>query len=98
MTAIYVRPMSYMTEPRFVSIIVTDQEALALNQAVQIHASKMIFYREQKPELSEAFQRGKHLIFATNENPIDYLLHSIPGVSDRDREFERMLDRLGTKH
>lgn len=93
---IYARPMQYSTEPRLVSIIANDEEVEAINESVQIHSRDMVFYRSQKPTIIEPFKRNLHLIYANNDNPIDYIIHAIPGIPDRDREMERWLESLST--
>ncbi|HST36959.1 MAG TPA: hypothetical protein VLK25_10075 [Allosphingosinicella sp.] len=95
-TVLYARPLRYLTSPRLCTLIVTDEEVEALNNAVQVHSSKMIFYRNQKPKLIEAFQQERHLIYASTENFPDHLIHSVPGIPDRNREMERWLKELSS--
>lgn len=57
---------------------------------VQVYAKNAIFFRSQPPVLTEAFQRGKHLEYSHPGNPIDNLIHSIPGVPARDTSLDHV--------
>jgi hypothetical protein len=82
------RPMSYSTEPRMMTLQITAEEADALNLAQQVHAREAVYYRAERPPLSEHFACGEHRRFTDSRNPVDELLDHIPGVERRDRDLE----------
>lgn len=62
-TIVYMSPMQYPSEPRLVTLRVGADEVEQLNAITQVYASGFLFYRDDKPELSEAFTRGEHRQF-----------------------------------
>ncbi len=60
-TVIYSRPMSYFTEPKLITIRLGSSEVQQFNELVQIYSKDQLFYRTQKPKLSQAYQRNKFL-------------------------------------
>lgn len=52
---VFLRPLSYATEPKLMSIILSDQETDFFNYIVQIYSQKCIFYRSRKPEMIPSF-------------------------------------------
>ena len=87
---LWARPSSFMPDPRLTTLVVTAEEADAINLAVQVYAKDALFYRSDKPEIHEAFIRGQHLAFKGPDNAMDDLIHNIPGAPPRDP----MLDEL----
>lgn len=77
---LFARPASYITTPRLVTLALSKSETDTLNQAVQVYAKDAIFYRSEKPTLTEHFKRAEHLIYENHNNPVDGLIHRIPGV------------------
>jgi hypothetical protein len=50
----------------------------SLNDIVQVYASKFLFFRDEKPELCEAFKMGQHRIFEYHGNDwLDSLLDEL---------------------
>jgi hypothetical protein len=94
MSVLYTRPMSYRTEPKLVTLVATAAETDALNYAVQVYARKAIFYRSERPTITEAFAQGKHLVFADHRNSVEQLIHFIPGVPPRDTSLDWLEDHL----
>ena len=62
-TIVYMSPMQYPSEPRLVTLRLGADELERLNSITQVYASGFLFYRDDKPELSEAFQHGEHRQF-----------------------------------
>lgn len=86
-----------MTEPRLATLVVSAREADALNEAVQIYSRNMLFYRVEQPTLLDAFRRGEHLRYAELDNPIDGLIHRLPGVEERDPRLMAALAVAGKR-
>lgn len=59
-TIVYMSPMQYPTEPRLVTLRLGGEEVERLNAITQVYASDFLFYRDEKPELSEPFKHGEH--------------------------------------
>lgn len=62
-TIVYMSPMQYPTEPRLVTLRLGGEEVERLNAITQVYASDFLFYRDEKPELSEPFKHGEHRQF-----------------------------------
>ncbi|RKF13778.1 hypothetical protein D6851_17380 [Altericroceibacterium spongiae] len=62
-TIIYMSPMQYPTEPRLVTLRLSANEVEQVNAITQVYASSFLFYRDDKPELTEAFRYGEHRQF-----------------------------------
>ena len=90
MAVLIARPTQYTTEPRLMTIVATRADADAMNHAVQVYAKDAIFYRSERPELTEAFSVGKHMSYSRPGNPIDELIHTLPGVPARDTSLDSL--------
>jgi hypothetical protein len=90
MSVLFVRPLRYMTNPKLMTLVVSSDEAAALNAAVQVYASQALFYRTEAPVVIDAFRAAKHLRFASADNPIDRLIDAIPGVPPRDTSMDEI--------
>jgi hypothetical protein len=95
MTAIYARPRSYRIDPRLVTLTATGAEVDILNGAIQIHARRQIFYRSERPKISEAFRKEEHLIFRDDRNSVDDFIYGMPGVDPRDDTMDFFRDLYG---
>lgn len=80
---LFARPMSYSTEPKLCTLVVTEDEAEALNKTVQIYAKHALFYRSDRPEITPDFCRGQHLQYASSDNPVDRMINLLSKVSPR---------------
>jgi len=80
MAVLYIRPMMYMSEPKLMSIYVDHDIVMLVNKMIQIYSKECLFYRAEKPILNEYFIAKKHLTVVNND-PIDQLIDSIPGVN-----------------
>ncbi|UTM01068.1 DUF4238 domain-containing protein [Alcaligenes sp. NLF5-7] len=92
------RPSSYTVEPRLFTLVLDEQEVDRYNHTVQIYAKNAIYFRSQQPELHEDFRCAAHLRYAHPGNPVDTLMHSIPGVPARDTMFDHLFDQEMEKH
>ncbi len=75
------RPTSYMVNPRLTTLMLTDEEVDLCNEAVQVYSKNAIYFRNQAPLPNQSFRSGQHECYAAWDNPIDSLIHGIPGVS-----------------
>lgn len=94
MSVLFTRPMSYGLEPRLVTLVASPQETDGLNDTVQVYARNALFYRSERPTVGEAFTCGKHRVFKGHRNPVDFLIHEIPGVSPRDNRLDDLFDAI----
>jgi hypothetical protein len=95
MTVIYTRPRSYRIEPRLVTMTAAIAETESLNKAIQIYARRQLFFRSEKPEITDTFRQERHLVFRDDRNPVDDLIYSIPGVGPRGDSLDFLRDLHG---
>lgn len=95
LSILFVRPMKYSVMPRLSSVAITEKETDLLNHTVQVYAKNEIFFRSQKPKIANEYFIGKHLRYADPDNPIEELIHKIPGIPPRDKSLDllRQLSR-----
>uniref|UniRef100_UPI002590D6A2 hypothetical protein n=1 Tax=uncultured Hydrogenophaga sp. TaxID=199683 RepID=UPI002590D6A2 len=79
------RPSRYTVEPKLTTLVLEDHEVALCNLTVQIYSKNAIYYRSEQPGLDEAFRSAEHLCYADEDNPVDSLIRSIPGVHVRTR-------------
>lgn len=84
MAVLFTRPNSFTVLPRLVTFVVSAQETDALNLGVHVYAKEAIYYRSDRPPMTAHFAQDKYLIFADHRNPVDQLMHEIPGVPPLD--------------
>lgn len=60
---VYMLPMQHPTDPRLVTMRLGTSEVETINQISQVYAQDFLFFREQKPELTDAFKLAQHKIF-----------------------------------
>lgn len=89
LAALITKPITYSTEPKLTTLVATPAETDALNAAVQVYARDFIFFRTEKPEMSEHYRVGQHLVYE-GPNAVDALIHSIPGIPPRDRSLDML--------
>lgn len=94
LAVLYARPMQYTPEPRLSTLVIGADEAEALNRIVQICARDKLFYRSDKPELTDEYRAGKHLRFSTPGHVIEEMIHGMAGVPDRDTSLDFLEDFL----
>lgn len=86
---LFARPLRYSEQPKLSTLVITEAETAALNEAVQVYSRNAIFYRTQAPEMTDHFRVGRHLVFKGPTNPIRELIHSLPGVPSRDASMDQ---------
>lgn len=84
LAVLYAIPMRYTVEPRLSTLVIGAGEADAFNHVVQIYARDKIYYRSEKPVLTDEYHTGKHLHLSGSDHFIEELIHSMPGVPNRD--------------
>ncbi len=78
------------------TLVIAAREAEALNHVVQIYANDKIYYRSDKPTVTDEYSVGKHLRLSGPGHIIEELIHSMPGVPDRDTSMDFIFrDRFG---
>lgn len=92
-SVIVCRPSRYMVEPKLTTRVLDDHEVDICNHAVQVYSKNAIYFRSQQPVLHDAFRSAQHLCFEHPGNPIDSLIHSIPGVAARSTSFDHLYDQ-----
>jgi hypothetical protein len=90
-SVVITRPMQYMVEPKLSTLVLSDEEVVLCNHAVQVYSGCALFYRSEKPDLDDAFKRARHMTYEHPDNPIDTLIRAIPGIPDRDRSHDFLL-------
>lgn len=93
MAVLFARPSSFTVRPRLVTFVASGQETEALNSAVHVYAKEAIYYRTDRPAMTAHFAQDKHLIFADYRNPVDQLMHEIPGVPPLEPWLQALFDR-----
>jgi len=88
LAVLYARPMQYTVEPRLSTLVISAEETNALNRVVQIYACDELYYRSDKPLLTDEYRAGKHLQLSGPNNPVEQMIHDMPGVPDRDTSFD----------
>ena len=87
LAVLYAHPMQYMVEPRLSTLVIGADEVDALNHVVQIYARDKLFYRSERPVLTDEYRAGKHLRLADSDHFIEAMIHDMPGVRDRTRSI-----------
>jgi hypothetical protein len=62
-TIVYMSPMQYPTEPGLVTLRLDAKEVERLNGITQVYACDFLFFRDEKPKLTESFKCGEHRQF-----------------------------------
>lgn len=76
---LYARPWQYSTDPKLVTIVLTDEEVRFINDTMQVYSRQYIFYRSQQPDITESFRLGRHQQYRYG-NPVDRLIAELSGV------------------
>lgn len=91
MSVIVTQPMSYTVQPRLSTIVLNYKEVNQCNHAVQVYSRQALFFRSERPMAEDAFTCGEHRVYSHPDNPIDKLIHSIPGVPPRNRSLDSLI-------
>jgi len=78
-TVLFANPYQYISEPRLVTLMLTDGEVGFFNNTVQVYSGKSLFYRNLAPILLNDFRIGKHLFYG-HPDPIDNWVNELSGV------------------
>jgi hypothetical protein len=92
-SVLIVRPMSYGTSPKLVSITFEPDEAVALNEVVQVYSKDMVIYRSEAPLLLPDYKLGAHRRY-NGYSVVDMLVDSIPGVHSSDAGMRSVAEVL----
>jgi len=93
LSVLYVRPLEYGVEPKLTSFVIDESEANILNDVVQVYSKDAVFFRSEKPNIIDAFGSNQHQRYSHPGNPIANLIHTIPGVPDRDRSWDHFFNK-----
>ncbi|HET6803997.1 MAG TPA: hypothetical protein VFH59_00955 [Frateuria sp.] len=88
LAVLYAIPMRYRDEPRLSTLLIDAGEADVLNQVVQIYARQALFYRSERPRVTDEFRASQHRRFIAPGHVVDEMIHAMPGVPDRDTTFD----------
>jgi hypothetical protein len=77
-SVLFVRPIQFSVEPKVHTFIASERDVEALNQTVMVYSCDRVFYRHHRPELTDDFKKGRHLVY-NGENPISNFIKHIPG-------------------
>ena len=94
LSVLYAIPQQYSIEPRLSTLMIDAHEADELNLVVQIYSRNALFYRSEKPKITNEFRGGEHLCFGSSNNVVETILHNMPGVPDRDTSLDFLKGRL----
>ncbi len=76
---LYILPGAYMVNPRLVTQEAIDEVIPIINETVQVYSKECLFYRFERPFLSEHFLRREHLYYS-NGDPVEMLIEQMPGA------------------
>jgi len=84
MSVIVSKPTSYKNEPRISTLVLNDSEVDECNKAVQIYSKSALFFRKDRPVLTDDFILDEHRKYGS-KGPLDVLIDGLPGVETRQR-------------
>jgi hypothetical protein len=76
---LYVLPGAYMVNPRLVTQEANYDVITIINETVQVYSKECLFYRFERPFLSEHFLRREHLYYSDGD-PVEMLVEQMPGA------------------
>jgi hypothetical protein len=79
-SVLYARPFQYRTAPQLSTLVITADEAVLLNNAVQVYARKVLFYRSEPPRIIDDYRQGSHKRYNQSDHPIDQIIHDLSGM------------------
>jgi hypothetical protein len=84
---VYMKPTEYTVEPKLVTIRMSAKEVEAINNITQVYLGGVMFFRANRPTLSEHFLLGEHLIFQYHRNHwLDSMLDDLSQYTRRGRD------------
>lgn len=84
MSILICRPFQFSSEPRLVSLSLTEEEVDRCNHAVQVYARSALFYRSIRPAVDQAFRQSSHLQYSSHLNPIASLCDALAAFNRRE--------------
>jgi hypothetical protein len=101
MSVIISRPSSFTMQPRLSTLVLTADEVGQCNKTIQIYSRQALFFRSEVPSLIDEFACGKHMEYASTDNPIDNIISAMPGIPPRNMHCSNTEKsrscRLGTR-
>ena len=88
-------PSGYRPAPRMVTQELTDDEVLVRNDTVLVYSRNEVFFRSQKPPITDNFAVATHLRFSEPDHLIEQMIHKLSGVARMDGALSKMLARFG---
>lgn len=66
----YSRPISYRANQRLIKMKINNDDIIFINQTTMLYSRDYIFYRNQRPEVTENFTCGSFLEYDPNGDPV----------------------------
>lgn len=79
-TVLYAARDHFVVPPKLMTVVISAEEAQTLNNAVQVYACNQIFYRNEKPDITEEYRRNCHLKYEWHSNPIEQFIERMSRV------------------
>ena len=80
MSVLHVIPGRYMEAPRLMTTVLSKGETKFLNDTVQVYSKEELFFRSERPRITEHFRNAQHLRYTGHDHWIERLICTIPGV------------------
>lgn len=74
----YCMPPAYNPNPQLSTLVISADEAKSFNDAVQVYSKDCLFYKNERPEIIDAFRRNEHLVYQYPD-PFDQLASDLSG-------------------
>jgi hypothetical protein len=74
---LFVQPFSYFTQPELMTLRLRENEVAFINRTIEIYSKDHLFFRSQKPAVTNEFTRSEHLEFEYHQHPwLDSVINS----------------------
>lgn len=80
-SVLYAIPAQYSAEPQLSTLVVDAAEAAMLNDVVQVYAREALFYRAEKPTITESYRKRQHLVCIPPGDPIEHIIADVAGIT-----------------
>jgi hypothetical protein len=67
---LFVRPLAFVSSPELVTLRLKNHEVSFINEMIQVYSKDQLFFRHQKPSISEHFAAHEFLEFTYDHHPI----------------------------
>lgn len=74
---VWANPMACASKPHATAMAVDASTVSMINHATQIYSKEYLFYRSEKPAISEEFASGEHKVFADRKNPLYQFINGL---------------------